>query len=91
MPVIDKQCDSCNHTEMDEYEPKAGLPDYGVCPKCNAGLMKQMLCAPNFNMHNGLSGLDGKAGRTKDGTKWEIVGRPRKYDARTKTWGSEVG
>lgn len=90
MPIIDVKCSHCEHTLEDQFEPKAGLPDYGTCAECGEGLMRQMLCAPNFNMNGSAATVTNRSGRTTNGTKWSVASRPRKYDVKTGKYGSEV-
>jgi len=86
--LLDTRCDKCHHEIIDDYDT-GGKATYGDCPECGEGQMRQILRTGGFNM-NPASSLQGQTGRTTNGSKWEVVGTPRKYDAKTKTWGSQV-
>ena len=86
--LLDTRCNHCEHVEEDVYD-HGGMIFYGDCPVCGEGQMRQIFSTGGINM-NPSSSLDGQTGRTSDGTKWTVKGSPRKYDAKTKTWGSQV-
>lgn len=82
--IFDIKCDTCHLIVEDEWGTP-GEPSYGKCPdpECS-GEMKQMLAAVKFNIKAGAYG------RTTNGTKWEVVGTPRKYNYRNGKFGSQV-
>jgi len=86
--LLDTRCDKCHHEIIDDYDT-GGKETYGDCPECGEGQMRQILRTGGFNM-SPMTGLDGTRGRTSDGTRWSVKGSPRKYDAKTGKWGSQV-
>jgi hypothetical protein len=92
---MDLRCDVCGHVETDHYE-QGGLGDYGSCIMClqfneegKLGTMRQVFAIGGFTMGK-ISNIGGTTGRTSNGTKWEILDRPRKYDYVTKKFSGEV-
>lgn len=86
--LLDLKCNHCEYILEDEYD-EGGKGDYGPCLECGQGRMLQIFSTGGFTLGT-IANMDGKSGRTSDGTKFEVVGRPRKYDYKNKTFGSEV-
>lgn len=86
--LLDLRCDNCEHIIEDEYA-EGGQGFYGTCGKCGEGIMRQIFSTGGFTLGT-IANISGTTGRTSNGTKYEVVGRPRKYCYKTGKWGGEV-
>ncbi len=104
--LLDLRCDVCEYIQEDEYDhggkgdygpcPECTesiriLVQDGVIYKdeCTPGTMRQIFSTGGFTLGT-IANMSGTTGRTSNGTKYEVVGRPRRYDYRTKKFGGEV-
>ena len=75
--IFDQGCNQCGFTLTDTYDEPA-LGDYGQCPQCETGRMKQIIGAIS---HKFTTPPDtASKGRTTNGMRWEVGSKVKKYN-----------
>lgn len=104
--LMDLRCDVCDHTIEDHYDEgglgdysacpqcitdinSAIIQGLDELADAQPGRMRQIFSTGGFRLGT-TAGLANTNGRTSNGTKWEVLHRPRKYDYASKKFGGEV-